>query len=337
MLNKRSVFIFLSLVMWQVLSSCTPPYTGHINTQYILHANINCSDFEQSKNFYQMLGFVPLMEIDVDVSDPNEAVGLNMPPYQLHAAPMGLRYGTSESYVIDLIKWIDPYDPSPPYALINHLGLSRLSLKTTNLDADIALLQAQGVVLYADPVTINRPVENSRLVVFTDPDGTLIELVEPGDAVIGTPNASGTYISGALQTSVNCSNYEQSKSFYEMIGFVTQAEVEEMGSPELATAVGLPSYHVRASTMALPRGHSLNLTKWEDPYDTSTPYGMLNHIGIPRFAIVTNNLDEDVSILRDQGVEFYADPIRPSGSFGIFRFACFEDPDGTVIELVQYF
>jgi catechol 2,3-dioxygenase-like lactoylglutathione lyase family enzyme len=114
-------------------------------------------------------------------------------------------------------------------------------------------------------------------------------------------------------------------------------EVEEVGAPELATALGLPSYHVRASRMALPSGHSLNLTKWEEPYDPSAPYALVNHIGIPRFAILTANLDADIRLLKAQGVEFYSEPVRPTGPFGVFRFVCFEDPDGTIIELVGLF
>ena len=256
-----------------------------------------------------------------------------MPAYQLHASTMTLR----DYYLIDLIEWVEPYDPDPPYALMNHLGLSHLSLKTTNLDADMTILQDQGVVFFSDPVTIDRPVENSRLVCFKDPDGTLIELIELGDAVSGQPNPSGTYITGALGTNVNCSNFEASQSFYNMLGFKTQVEVEEEGTPELATAFGLPSYHVRASTMALPYGPSLNLTRWEDPFDADAPYEHLNHIGIARIAILTLNLDADILSLRAQGVQFYSDPIRPEGDFGFLRFVCFEDPDGTVIELVQLF
>ena len=160
---------------------------------------------------------------------------------------------------------------------------------------------------------------------------------EPGDAVIGTPNPSGTFINGPLWTNVNCSDYEYSRSFYEMLGFETQGEVVETGSPELAAVLGLPLYQVSAATMSLPQGHSLNLTKWEEPYDPGVPYASLNHIGIPRFAILTNNLDEDIRILQAQGVAFYSEPVRPTGIFGILRFVCFEDPDGTVIELVQYF
>jgi len=180
-------------------------------------------------------------------------------------------------------------------------------------------------------------VENSRLVCFRDPDGTLIELIEPGDAVPGDPNVAGTHLTAALRTNVNCGDLETSKTFYEMLGFELQGEVEETGPPELAAALGLPSYHVQAAEMTLPEGHSLNLTKWEDPYDASPPYDLLNHIGIPRFAVLTSDLDADVQFLREQGVVFYSDPVRPEPPYDILRFACFEDPDGTVIELVQMF
>ena len=323
----RGKLVVLSLAACLVLSSCS----NKVNTLKIMHANINCSNFEDSLSFYEMLGFVSPMDTDVTVS-AEDAAGLNMPPYTLHASTMIHKDGS----LIDLIEWIDPYDPEEPYALINHLGLSRISLNTTNLDADMGTLQAQGVsFLSEEPVTIDRPVAGSQLICFRDPDGTLIELVELGDAVIGEPNAGGTYITGTLQTNVNCSDVEASRSFYEMLGFKTQEEVDEVGSPGLAAAVGLPSYHVRASTMALPRGHSLNLTKWEDPYDSEAPYEQVNHIGIARFAIQTLTLDSDIALLEAQGVEFYSEPVRPDGVFGFLRFVCFEDPDGTVIELVQ--
>ena len=203
-----------------------------IHTLEILHANVNCSNFVASKTFYMMLGFSSLLETDVDVSDPGEAAGLNMPPYQLHASPMAL----SDGYIIDLIKWEDPYDPSDPYSEKNHLGLASLSLTTTNLPADIAVLTTHGVE-FSGPVTIDRPVANSQMISFSDPDGTLIELLQLGNVPTGgTPNNSGeTYITGALRTNVNCSNYEVSRSFYEMLGFAIKGEVVEgeMGSPPI--------------------------------------------------------------------------------------------------------
>ena len=53
--NNRLLFIVLSLAMCLSLSSCS----DEINTVRILHANINCSNFEESLSFYEMLGFVP--------------------------------------------------------------------------------------------------------------------------------------------------------------------------------------------------------------------------------------------------------------------------------------
>ena len=309
----------------EVFGTGTPPVVKQINTLKILHANINCSDFETSKNFYMMLGFTPLIEADVDVSDPAEAAGLNMPPYQLHAAPMSL----SDGYIIDLIQWTNPYDPSAPYSSFYHLGLGSLSLTTTNLAADMAVLDAHGIT-YFGPFATDRPAPNSQLISFADPDGTWIEVIQLGHVSTGgTPNSSGeTYITGSSRTNINCSNYEASRSFYEMLGFAVQGEVVE-GTP------GTP-FHLRAAAMTLPQGPTLNLSRFIDPYDPEPPYAALNRIGIARVAIETENLDADVQMLKNKGVQFYSDPITPSGPFGFLRYICFEDPDGTVIELVEY-
>lgn len=298
----------------------------------IIHANLNCSDFETSINFYRMLGFVPIIETDVDVDSQEEAAGLNMPPYKLHASPMRLKDG----YMIDLIKWIDPYDPEAPYALINHLGISRISLETTNLDADMAFLETAGVEFLSDVVIIDKPVVNSRHVCFKDPDGIIIELVELGDKISGPPNNGGTHIIGALQTHVNCSDFERSRDFYKMIGFVAQAEIEYKGPLELSRAMGTGTCHIREATMTLDKGSSLNLVKWEDPYDASAPYAHLNHLGIARMAIQTTRLEEDIEKLKEAGVAFYTEPITPEPPLDAVTFVCFEDPDGTVIELVKF-
>jgi len=85
-------------------------------------------------------------------------------------------------------------------------------------------------------------------------------------------------------------------------------------------------------------GYVIDLIQWFEPNDPSAPYALLNHIGIPRFAILTAYLDGDIAILKAQGVEFYSEPVRPAeGPFGVFRVVCFDDPDGTVIELVGLF
>ena len=77
-----------------------------------------------------------------------------------------------------LLKWQEPYDDSAPYAQLNHLGLARIALMSTDLDADIASLKAEGVEFFSDPATPERPLPFLRFVCLKDPDGTVIELVE---------------------------------------------------------------------------------------------------------------------------------------------------------------
>jgi catechol 2,3-dioxygenase-like lactoylglutathione lyase family enzyme len=229
-----------------------------------------------------------------------------------------------DGYVVDLIQWESPYDASAPYTDQAHLGLTTLSLLTNNLVSDMAALAANGVE-YTGPIAIEQPVAGSKKITFADPDGIFIELVQPGDVESGeTPNASGvTYITGALQTNVNVSDYSRAVAFYTSLGF------------ELNEEFGSKTAEFQAASMTLPGGHQLMLTQLDKSGDESL-YADLNHIGIARIAIETANIEEDVRILEEQGIEFYSSPITPAGPLGILRYVCFEDPDGTVIELVQY-
>ncbi|MEH6592869.1 MAG: VOC family protein [Halioglobus sp.] len=66
-------------------------------------------------------------------------------------------------------------------------------------------------------------------------------------------------------------------------------------------------------------------------------YQDVNHLGIARIAIETTNIDQDIKVLEGNGIAFYTpEAIVPSGPLSILRYVCFEDPDGTVIELVHY-
>ena len=62
---------------------------------------------------------------------------------------------------------------------VNHLGIHRTALATTDIAADVAALKAQGVE-FVSPVTPCCSGEGSSgsIVAFFDPDGTVVELVE---------------------------------------------------------------------------------------------------------------------------------------------------------------
>ena len=289
----------------QELFGSGSPFTPGVRG--LLHYNINVSDFEVSKSFYQLLGFRTLIQVDVDVSDPAEAQGLNLPPYTLRAAPMGL----SDGFIIDLIQFYSPFDPEPPHDDIYSLGLATLSLKTDNLAADIVTLEdhdiAYSVLLEnrAGPVVIR----------FSDPDGAVILLTQTSDNK-GFNSSAETYIHGLFSSNINVSDYARAVAFYQKAGFRVVRE-----------KAGI-------ATIALQDGRHFTLT---ESSSSDLAYEDVNHLGIARIALETTDIEQDIRVLTEAGIDFYtSEPVTPSGPLNILRYVCFEDPDGTVIELVQY-
>ncbi len=135
--------------------------------------NINVSDFERSRAFYKMLGFeagVPLA--DTESPDVARAMGF-VEPIEIKGEQI-FGYGTG----IELVQWIKPHDPSPPYPIpINHIGINRLAYVTADLSGDVATLKSQGVEFISEIAPCcSGPDSGTGIVSFYDPDGTIIEL-----------------------------------------------------------------------------------------------------------------------------------------------------------------
>lgn len=143
----------------------------------LVHININCSDFDRSLRFYELLGFRHV--IDVPPTNTVEvAAAVGMPPYRLKGALLVLKTATG-SLMLDLLEWQEPTDPSPPYEHLYHLGIARIALASNDLDRDMARLQAQGVEFLSEPASVSIEGQaTTRFVCFKDPDGTVLELVE---------------------------------------------------------------------------------------------------------------------------------------------------------------
>ena len=58
-----------------------------MNIAGLLHININCSDFERSKAFYELLGFREIMPVTPD-GEGDEAAAVGMPRYRVRGALM---------------------------------------------------------------------------------------------------------------------------------------------------------------------------------------------------------------------------------------------------------
>jgi len=148
-----------------------------MNITGLVHVNINCSDFDRSLRFYELLGFQKVIDVPPK-NTPEVAAAVGMPPYTVKGALLILQ-NSKTPLMIDLLEWQEPTDNRPPYPNLYHLGIARIALSTNNLDSDIAFLKSEGVEFLSDPATVK--IENqpeTRFICFKDPDGTILELVE---------------------------------------------------------------------------------------------------------------------------------------------------------------
>lgn len=142
----------------------------------LTHVGICVSDLERSVRFYRDgLGF--RVRSRLEMGGEPAATLLQLPDVDLAAVYLE-RDGTR----IELLHYrapghLDAESPRP----MNRLGLTHLSLRVDALDATLEGLRAVGARVVA-PSRIDIPGFDAAAVFVTDPDGTMIELVQaPGD------------------------------------------------------------------------------------------------------------------------------------------------------------
>lgn len=333
----------------------------HITGQ--IHFNINVRDYQRSREFYRVAGFLdqvgPFPETNsIEVS---KGVGLDK-LYRMHAALIYLGTlpdGAVDLTVptgrfVDLIDWIDPERLNPPYSAINHMGMSYFTLTTEDIAAQIDALVQAGATMVAGPV-IDEGGDRSAM--LRDPDGTFLKLLQPSVERDNTPSIENI--------NINVSNLECSQRFYEMLGLEAQhnpaksiknaqpAQVnfwqnwfgskqstheQEIVNDPLAEALGLGSRIQKNIVVMRHRidGAQIQLSEWVKPEPLGMPYsGAATHIGINRINWASSDLESDVALLKSRGVKFVS-PIAPccEGKASTFGFIMFKDPDGVYNQML---
>jgi catechol 2,3-dioxygenase-like lactoylglutathione lyase family enzyme len=140
------------------------------------HIGICVSDWRRSLRFYQdVLGFRALHELEVSGGPASRLL-------QLEQVELRAVYLEREGLRIELLHYEQPGPisggtPRP----MNQLGLTHLSLRVDDLDEALRELREAGVEIRGG-TRIELPAARTKAVFISDPDGTLIELVEqPGD------------------------------------------------------------------------------------------------------------------------------------------------------------
>jgi glyoxylase I family protein len=137
---------------------------------------------------------------------------------------------------------------------------------------------------------------------------------------------------------INVTNFERSLAFYQSLGFRMVRDLGEGGSRAMAEGLGMPGAKGRAALLMLGDDEfatRLDLIEWKQPATEGAPYPRLNHAGIARVALRTRDLVAEYERLAGEGVEFLSTPVETRLGSGE-RFVCMKDPDGTIIELIEF-
>jgi catechol 2,3-dioxygenase-like lactoylglutathione lyase family enzyme len=150
----------------------------------IIHVNINCTDIERSVAFYEKLGFRVVHVFSDEKSeeslDPEGdlAAGMTGPGgTRSRGCVLSLGDDPRSTTKIELIQYLDPPAVAAPEKGLRESGVSRVALRTKNLLAFAEKLRSQGVEFMSEPQEID-VVGAQRFVLFRDPDGVILELIE---------------------------------------------------------------------------------------------------------------------------------------------------------------
>ncbi len=140
--------------------------------QRVTHVGICVSDMERSMRFYRdLLGFEYLSRIHL-AGEPCDTL-LALEGTDTHSA-----FLERDGFRLELIWFVSPpASPLEPPRRMNHLGVTHLSLRVTELDEIVERLRGEGVRVL-DHTRIDIPARGSAAVMITDPDGLWIELVQ---------------------------------------------------------------------------------------------------------------------------------------------------------------
>jgi catechol 2,3-dioxygenase-like lactoylglutathione lyase family enzyme len=139
------------------------------------HLGICVSSLAASIPFYRdLLGFRPLTQVEVKGADADQLL-------RLKGVDQTTAFLERDGVRLALFEFRSPKPTGGKPREMNELGMAAIMLRVDNLDATLEKIRAAGATVLDDTRT-DYPEYGSRLVFLTDPDGTLIELVEiPGD------------------------------------------------------------------------------------------------------------------------------------------------------------
>lgn len=137
---------------------------------------VNCSDLDRSVDWYRnALGLAAAPNRAVEVLDEGGSTVA-----RFCAADVFVPHHP-RSFHLELTEWTDPAATGVPYATGNHAGVYRVALTVDDIDVAYSDLR-RALPDAAPPVTVDlgETLGPMRALFFTDPDGSVVELLEQG-------------------------------------------------------------------------------------------------------------------------------------------------------------
>jgi catechol 2,3-dioxygenase-like lactoylglutathione lyase family enzyme len=140
---------------------------------------------------------------------------------------------------------------------------------------------------------------------------------------------------------INCIDFDRSYEFYKKLGFRAIVGPGKGGGGVISEQVLHLGRNTRSHGVIMQLGDDphcshVDLIQWQEPRTEGRPYERLDHLGIARACFYSKNIWQDYATLKAAGVNFYSEPQIATYKTGQSAVVCFEDPDGTVLELVQF-
>ncbi len=145
-----------------------------------------------------------------------------------------------------------------------------------------------------------------------------------------------------VHININVADIRQSLDFYRKLGFEVMHVFGRLPDADRpAEGLRVEGGKVCGAVMSLgdhPRSATkIELLQWLEPASEPRrdPHPSMRSIGVARIAMRTVNLVEFCEKLRASGIEFELEPVEID-LVAAKRFALFRDPDGTLLELVEF-
>jgi len=294
---------------------------------------LQTSDMSRQRIFYDTLGFSGEIYPAGPETSPIFARGLGFTEnYLIYVALTSLENPPKPPF-IDTVQFRgNSFRDEPPYAKLNHIGMTYATYSTTDLIGDYEYLKKKGINFISAPT---RAPNGEKFVFLKDQDGTYFKLIE---TEVGQAPTDGPDLVRLVNTNMNVADLQRSREFYRLLGFTESEPGALAGSGKFAKAHGFEGrIEFEGKDISLGEGTdgaTIQLREWKTPFDNSPSYPPpVNHLGIDRIAFRVKDLSAVIKTMTELGFKQVAPVASPGGSqFGNYGLVFFYDPDGIKIQ-----